>query len=254
MPGLTVDTSPRMTSQTSTSISRSQSQSRPGSPVRPPYSPITPTLESARLATATTSPPRPTYTHSQAPQTAIAQPPPAPITLDQNPDAIALRSAIAILQLQARNATADIQTLQRIKERAVADPETFAHALASGEVKTRSDPLFAPQREEDEEGDEEMQGAEDAKGWETIPRAQKVVRCPPINWSQYAVVGESLDKLHKDQQARPTEGTPQILQPDGSLTMGSDGLRRREDLGVAAQYQPGRDKIDRMGTRKGGKR
>ena len=61
-----------------------------------------------------------------------------------DPDAIALKSAISILQLQARNATADIRALQRIKERAVADPEAFARALASGEVASKPDPLVAP--------------------------------------------------------------------------------------------------------------
>jgi hypothetical protein len=273
MPGLTVDTSSsHMTSQDSSSVSQSQftSRSRSASPVRPPYSPITPTLEPARLATSATGAsqnaflPHATYTHSQAPQTAIAQPPPVPITLDENPDAIALKSAISILQLQARNATADIRALQRIKERAVADPEAFARALASGEVASKPDPLVAPPLEDsgDEEGEEGDEGIseldEDRKGkeknWGKLPTAQNIVRCPPINWTQYAVVGDSLDKLHKDQQARPTEGTPQILQPDGSLAYGSEGQRRREDLGVAAPYQPGKDKIDRMGTRKGGKR
>ena len=265
MPGLTVDTSSsHMTSQSSTSLSQSQlsSQSRSASPVRPPYSPITPTLEHARLATSGTAPsqnaflPHDTYTHSQPPQTAIPQPPPVPITFDENPDAIALRSAISILQLQARNATADIRTLQRIKERAVADTENFAKALAAGEVGSKPDPLLGlPQGDsDDEEGEEGVEKMSKEEDWGTLPRAQNIVRCPPINWTQYAVVGESLDKLHKDQQARPTEGTPQVIQPDGSLTFGGEGQKRREDLKLAAPYEPGKDKIDRAGTRKGGKR
>jgi hypothetical protein len=169
------------------------------------------------------------------------------------------------LQIQAHNATADIQTLHRIKGKALDDPEGFARALAAGEVATKSDSLFAPSQDdssedEDEEGEKveglegEGKGKEKVEKWGKLPRPQNIVRCPPINWMQYAVVGESLDKLHKDQQARPTEGMPQRLQPDGSLAFGGEGQRRREDMGVAAPYQPGKDKIERMGTRKGGKR
>jgi len=79
------------------------------------------------------------------------------------------------------------------------------------------------------------------------------VRCPPINWNQYAVVGESLDKIHKDLLERPSEGVPQRIGADGQLVPGGEG-QRREFLGVAAPYQPGRDKIEKMSTRKGGKR
>jgi hypothetical protein len=147
----------------------------------------------------------------------------------------------------------------------VADPEAFAKAVAAGQVVAKSDPLFAPSHEdsEDEEGEgkgEKMLGLEEnGKGrdekWGKLPKPQNIVRCPPINWTQYAVVGESLDKLHKDQLARPSEGMPQILQPDGSLTFGGEGQRRREDMGVAAPYQPGKDKIDKVGgTKKGAKK
>lgn len=150
------------------------------------------------------------------------------------------------------------------------DPEAFARALASGEITSKPDPLLVPsyddsshgpeQEDDDDEDikiggmDEDDKGKNEKKGWGILPTAQNIVRCPPINWSQYAVVGDSLDKLHKDQQSRPIEGTPQLVQPDGSLVHGPEGQRRREDLGVAAPYQPGKDKIDRMGTRKGGKR
>lgn len=177
------------------------------------------------------------------------------MAFDENPDALALRSAISILQLQARNATADIQSLQSIKERAVKDPEGFVRAVAAGDVKGKGDSLFAPSQDENEdEGIQQERVDKDGKTWPKLPTPQSVVRCPPINWSQYAVVGESLDKLHADQQARPTEGMPQRIGPDGQLSYGGDGQRRPADLGVAAPYQFGRDKIEKMGTRKGGKR
>jgi hypothetical protein len=171
-----------------------------------------------------------------------------------------LKSAISILQMQARNATADIQSLQAIKERAIRDPEEFARAIAAGDVKRKGDSLFNPPQDDVDMDDEEDEGIQreqmgkEGKTWPKLPTPQNVVRCPPINWNQYAVVGESLDKLHADQQARPTEGMPQRLGADGQLSYGGDGQRRPADLGVAAPYQLGRDKIEKMSTRKGGKR
>jgi hypothetical protein len=172
---------------------------------------------------------------------------------------------MAILQLQARNAAADIKSLQEIKERAMKEPEEFARALQAGELKTKGDGLFdfskedSDDEEEDEGKGEAMQvdgqagTVPKAKPWPKLPKPQNVVRAPPINWNKYAVVGESLDKLHADQQARPSEGMPQRLGPDGSLSYGGDGLRRA-DFGVAAPYSVGKDKIEKMSTRKGGKR
>jgi hypothetical protein len=197
------------------------------------------------------------------------------MALDSNPDALALKSAISVLQLQQRNATADIQNLQQIKERALEDPDSFAKALVYGNVKTKSDLLFAPSQDDDND-DNEDEGdtlntnsfttagtqkipAKDShtselKNWPALPTPQNIVRCPPINWNQYAVVGESLDKMHADQQARPSDGMPQRLGPDRQLSYGGEGQRRQFDMGVAAPYMPGRDKIEKMGTRKGGKR
>jgi hypothetical protein len=189
---------------------------------------------------------------------------------------LALKSAASILQIQARNAVKDIQALQRIKERALRDPEAFSRALESGELGTRLDPLYFPgedtDEDEDGDGDVEMEdgdlkvngakgekksnrkkGEEGREKWERLPTQQNVVRCPPINWNQYAVVGESLDKIHKDQLERPSEGVPQRVGVDGQLVPGGEG-QRREFLGVAAPYQPARDKIEKMSTRKGGKR
>lgn len=172
---------------------------------------------------------------------------------------------MSILQIQARNAENDIRNLARLKERALRDPEGFAAAVAAGKVQTKSDSLFNPSADDDDEDeDDEMEDAEPEsqaaaeerrqKEWGKIPKPQNVVRCPPINWQKYAIVGESLDKLHEDQKSRPTEGKPQIMGPDGQLRYGGDGVRRPADLGIAAPYQPGRDKIEKMSTRKGGKR
>ncbi|KAI0486235.1 hypothetical protein F4859DRAFT_469596 [Xylaria cf. heliscus] len=80
--------------------------------------------------------------------------------------------------------------------------------------------------------------------WAQIPKPQNVVRCPPINWSQYAVVGESLDKLHNEQVRRPAQGTPATLTPEGRFEFkGGDGKQERY-IGVAAPYAPGKDRLD----------
>ncbi|KGQ08758.1 hypothetical protein BBAD15_g5904 [Beauveria bassiana D1-5] len=157
---------------------------------------------------------RPTLAHTtqQTPVTLPLAPGPEPIDFDANPDTIALKSAIAVLQLQRQRATADIQALSRAKDEAVGDPEAFVRDLAAG----------------------------------------KVVRCPPINWSQYAVVGDSLDKLHAEQVARPTQGTPAAYIP-GHAGMyefrGGDG-RQETYQGAAVPYNPVKDRVDRKATSK----
>lgn len=198
-----------------------------------------------------------------------------PIKLDENPDAIALKSAMAILQIQARNAERDMRELMAIKERALKDPMGFAKALANGKVVTKGDKLFQPSRDDDD-GDDEVNDENDNdkddndesevidmdamdvdsrqpkdEPWGSLPTPQNVVRAPPINWQKYGVVGDSLDKLHEDQKKRPTEGKPQIIGPDGKLKFGGDGVRRTHE-GIAAPYTPGKDKIEK-GRKKGRK-
>jgi hypothetical protein len=186
------------------------------------------------------------------------------IKLDENTDALALKSAMSILQIQARNAENDIRNLARLKDRALQEPDRFMKAAETGDMQMNGDRLFNPTVEDDagEDDDNEMEDGDEAqangeaseKPWGKIPSRQTVVRCPPINWQKYAVMGQSLDKLHEDQQSRPTDGMPQIIGPDGQLRYGGDGTRRPADMGIASPYQPGRDKIDKMSTRKGGKR
>ncbi|KAH8591966.1 hypothetical protein B0O99DRAFT_597589 [Bisporella sp. PMI_857] len=275
MPALTVETSPNPHAQESPANSSFQSTSGSTSPIRPPVSPITPPLGATQPAA-----PRQTYTHSQPHQTTIPQPQPVPITLDENTDAIALKAAISILQIQARNAENDIKSLQRTKERALQNPGAFMKAAADGRVSMAGDNLFSPKADNsetldgEEEDEDKGEGASEPSSqttqdpatrmarkskdtetekWEKLPKPQNVVRAPPINWQKYAVVGESLDKLHEDQLKRPTEGRPQILGPDGKLQYGGDAPRRQTP-GVAAPYTPGKDKIAKAGKKKGGKR
>ncbi|KAI5205701.1 hypothetical protein E4T39_02803 [Aureobasidium subglaciale] len=66
-----------------------------------------------------------------------------------------------------------------------------------------------------------------SSGFPAVPLPQDVVRCPPIEWAKYNIVGESLEKLHLDQQTRP----------------GDDASSQRDSV-VAAPYNPFVDKLD----------
>ncbi|KAI1356501.1 hypothetical protein F5Y01DRAFT_267556 [Xylaria sp. FL0043] len=274
---------PREQQQQQQQQQQPQASSRSSSPVRPTYSPITPPLK------ATTFPPRPTYTHSShVDATAAPAPAPEPIDFDSNPDVLALKSAISILQMQRRKAERDMATLDHVKRSALAEPETFLQDLKSGRIHAEGGGLFAGDAR-DEESDRDSDSDSDGDGekpdqnreetrptqpqtssaaaaersnikpdpgakkagpppWASIPKPQNVVRCPPINWSQYAVVGESLDKLHNEQVQRPAQGTPAMLTSDGGFEFkggAGGGIGKQEPyLGVAAPYAPGKDKID----------
>lgn len=238
MPALTI----------STDMQRQNQSTRSDSPDRPPISPITPPLAATHLpgdssTSSTVVPPRPTYTHTQHPSQASSSIPPQPELIDfsSNPDVIALKSAISVLQVQKQRATADIQALSRTKDDAVHNPDEFVKDLLAGKVNTKSSQARGSHDEDDERRTEK-------KSWTTLPIPQDIVRCPPINWSQYAVVGESLDKLHTEQISRPVQGSPAILSPSGTYEFrGSDQPQQQAEvyIGVAAPYAPGRDKIDK---------
>ncbi|EPE36355.1 hypothetical protein GLAREA_05693 [Glarea lozoyensis ATCC 20868] len=255
-PGLTLDTTtpapPSLLQQPSTAVtSHTPSPLRQQSPLeRPPVSPLTPTKEKE---SPSAQPPRQTYTHpTQQPQVAIPLPPLEPIVFEDNPDVIALKSTIAILQIQARNATADIRTLKKVKERAVQNPKEFTDALVNGELGGQgpSVPMYHDYDSEDSEDEKPEGGEEGNRKWPTLPKAQNVVRCPPINWTQYAVAGESLDKLHNDQVARPNEGMPRKTGANGELVFQGDGLKRATDFGIAAPYSPLTDRLDKKPKKK----
>ncbi|KAF8847819.1 hypothetical protein BDZ45DRAFT_548525, partial [Acephala macrosclerotiorum] len=228
------------------------SSSRSASPVQaPPYSPITPTLSNAR----------PVFTHKLQPPP-VAMPPAPPIEIDfgSNPDVLALKATMSILQQQKRTAERDIKALSDTKERALRDPDAFTTALKEGRIGVRGDELLHPNGGDTDE-DEEMEDAEglakeeegsqavakvrDGDKWNPLPTSQNVVRMPPINWEQYGVVGNALDKMHRDQVARPPQGVPQRMGPDGQFHAGPSDGQRKEYPGVAAPYNPLKDKIEK---------
>ncbi|KAI0200097.1 hypothetical protein F4808DRAFT_430560 [Astrocystis sublimbata] len=271
-----------------------QPSAHSSSPARPTYSPITPPLN------ATTFPPRAALTHnSHVDATAAPAPAPEPIDFDSNPDVLALKSAISILQMQRRKAERDMASLDRVKSAALAEPSAFLRDLTAGQVRVEGEGLLvgsvrghghgdddgdsghssSESESESDDDDEEtkvniikdgvsvqpsqtqtqtqqasaetvnIKGEPNSQAtgpppWAQIPKPQNVVRCPPINWSQYAVVGESLDKLHNDQLRRPAQGAPATLAPDGQFEFNGGDGRQEPYLGVAVPYAPGRDKID----------
>ncbi|KAI1828089.1 hypothetical protein F4861DRAFT_490601 [Xylaria intraflava] len=262
-----------------TSREQNQPSPRSSSPIRPTYSPITPPLNPIA------SPPRPTYTHSSYVEATAAPPPaPKPIDFDSNPDVLALKSAISILQMQRKKAERDMATLSRVKSTALAEPEAFVRDLTAGRIGVEGEGLLTRSVKDDggdsgsdsdsdkekpqnntkpsldhpqpttAEGNPKLKPNPDSKTsgpppWASIPKPQNIVRCPPINWSQYAVVGESLDKLHNEQLQRPAQGVPAHLTPEGHFEFkGGDGGgtgKQEEYLGVAAPYAPFKDKINR---------
>lgn len=84
-----------------------------------------------------------------------------------------------------------------------------------------------------------------APPWINLPTPQDIVRCPPINWAQYAIPGEPLDRLHNEQRTQPTLGTPARLAADGTYeftgTPNPDDGKKVE--GVSAPFNPLRERV-----------
>ncbi|EDN04641.1 hypothetical protein I7I51_02080 [Histoplasma capsulatum] len=262
---------------------------RPGEPPRtpphPPYSPITPVLSHAPMLPSPSPmqqaiPPPSTFaatafslaTANPANTNALpvstpaasfmVEPAPIPISESDNPDVIALRSAISILQMQKQQALRDMKTLDQMKQAAVEHPEEFARELAKGNLASKAGDIFNPTALDDDEGehaggttaqvdasttsvrDEDAMDVhqQSLPSFGKIPTPQKVVRMPPINWAKYHIVGESLDKLHEEQRRRPTPGEPR-----------RDDVpprQRAPEHFIAAPYRPFTDNLEQpMKTR-----
>ncbi|OGM42067.1 hypothetical protein ABOM_008571 [Aspergillus bombycis] len=229
-----------------TQDNESNPNDRPGTPPRPPYSPVTPVfahLAPVQNASASNgapshpiippaSSPSPTSriggTAASLPTTpAVFAPEPAavPISESENPDAIALRSTISILQLQKQQSLRDIRTLERLKQAAAADPEGPGRFVN-----------FTHDEEEDDDDDDKMADSKEggASGLGTIPTPQNVVRMPPINWNKYQIVGEPLDRMHEDQRRRPSPGEARREEP----------AQRAPEHVLASPYRPLVDKLE----------
>lgn len=222
---------------------------RPPTPAAPPYSPITPLLTSTDLASGNDA-----YLHGP-PEDVPQPPPPVSFSESDNPDAMALRSAISILQIQRQQSQRDMKALEEQKKVALADVEGFVDAVAAGRVRTtRSGGLIVgptPSMEwedssdgsqgdnKDTGGDLDEEAVESAIGIMDIPGPQNVIRCPPINWAKYHIVGDPLDKLHDEQRRRPTVGQPHIDE---------EPTRTTEHV-IAAPYSPWTDRLPESSMR-----
>ncbi|KAI4189868.1 MAG: hypothetical protein LQ346_005031 [Caloplaca aetnensis] len=210
------------------------------SPHGPPYSPISPVMSNSLPLQGSQS----TIPLAEPRKRPLLE----PFSEIDNSDAIALRAAISVLQIQRQQALRDLKTLERQKHVAVADPEAFCTAVAEGRVKTQSSgvlgfqPAFDPSslgNVEDSDGEEEEEaGIATAEKpvtarFENFPGPQDVVRCPPINWAKYHVAGRQLDKLHEEQRKRPSNN------PIGN----NPSQAKAEEHIIAAPYNPFKDQL-----------
>jgi hypothetical protein len=105
----------------------------PGDEKPPPHSPISPKAVADKLAN---------MEPYNAPRVMARPPEPVSIAESDNPDVIALRSALMILQLQRETAKRDIKELAKLKDEAVQDPEGYVKELVrreqQGAQKTRN--------------------------------------------------------------------------------------------------------------------
>ena len=206
-------------------------------PRRPSFSPVTPTISHTSLASVDPS--------TNPPPQWIDEPEPLPVSLDENPDAIALRATISILQLQRQQSLKDIRALDKLKAAALHQPDKFVENLKAGKL-AKPDPGGIIDVDDDDDPDDhiaddttnlaevtEPASNSDVSQFGRFPNAQNVVRAPPINWDKYHVVGESLDKLHEQQRKRP--GSGDLVDGQGRL---------QPEHVVAAPYRPFVDKLD----------
>jgi hypothetical protein len=194
------------------------------SPTRPSYSPVTPTLPQSNLANHDTA------------ESRIDEPEPLPLSLDDNPDAIALRATLSILQMQRQQSLRDIRHLDKMKQEAMRNPKAFVDDLKTGKLQKPTQPNIAF---DTEESDEERKHEHSTSRFGTLPTPQNIVRCPPIEWSKYHVAGEALDTMHDVQQQYPgvtEEALARDLQP--------------QPHEIAAPYRPFVDRIEPRSTSK----
>lgn len=286
MPGLTNNTNqpPSLDRVTRDSLPKSH-PFYTASPTRPPVSPITPPLNPKKLDDAPSSSttgelrspappqqPQKIYRHpNQEAQEFIPLPVATKETvdLDDNPDAIALKNTISVLQIQRQTAISDMKTLQKIKKRALADPEGFADDLASGRIKTRAQGMMSykcgsesEDNEQDASGIKPVTDGTDsfASAWPELPTPQNIVEAPVINWAEYGVMGESLDKLHDEQMRNPVGLKPTRLDIDRRVSL-DEYAGTVSQRPILAATGPGGTiagkgtlVMEKMGTRRGGKR
>lgn len=192
---------------------------------RPSFSPVTPTLQDGPSLADFPKRKQPDF---------VDEPDPIPVSLDENSDAIALKAALSILLLQKQQSQRDIKQLEKMKAGANSEPEAFIDALKAGKL-SKAPPQALVDIEVDGDGSDDAEKADQTTtesdkpdhDFGQFPNPQNVIRCPPINWAKYHVVGEPLDRLHEEQRQRPEPGHPR-----------RDEYGRPPEHVIAAPYRP----------------
>jgi hypothetical protein len=194
----------------------------------------------------------------------MRQPPAVPISESDNPDAIALRSAISLLQMQREKSKRDIKALEELKNAAIRDPQGFARSLQAQRNSSVQNQVNAtgttqaPTPESDTssaegfiDGEQSTEGsghsadtfapvAEPTSKFPAIPQPQNIIRCPPINWAKYHIVGEPLDKMHEEQRRWPGSSEPPRTQNG----------HRAPPHAIAIPYSPFTDGVSNPGAKR----
>lgn len=149
-----------------------------------------------------------------------------------------------------------MKTLEGQKKVALADVEGFMDAVAAGQLRTTrsgglimgpnpsmewEDPTDGPQGDNNNKSGRESDKKAVARATVSmdIPGPQNVVRCPPVNWAKYHIVGDPLEKLHDEQRRRPTPGQPH---------MDEEPINTTEHV-IAAPYSPWTDRLPESSMR-----
>ncbi len=198
---------------------------------RPSYSPVTPPFPAGTSDVQAEKRQQPEF---------IEEPVLLPVGLNENSDAIALKAALSILQLQKQQSQRDIKQLDKMRAAASEAPEAFVDALKAGKLN-KAPPRSLVDLDDEAESDEEKPDNRVADSDKSerhcdfgqFPNPQSVIRAPPINWAKYHIVGKSLDKLHDEQRQRPEPGSPR-----------RDEYGRPPEHVIAAPYRPFVDKLE----------
>lgn len=125
----------------------------------PPPSPSPSEPEEFNLETPTSRTP----SHRPTEDTSTSTSPPAS-SLATNPDYLALKSSLSLLNIQHRQARTDMRTLLALKEQALANPAWFRNVLMTGGLN------------------------------KIVPGKQNIVRCPRVEWEKYGSLGLRLGR------------------------------------------------------------
>jgi hypothetical protein len=173
-------------------------------------------------------PPSPKETSESAnpPPQFIERPSAPPVNMDENPDAIAMRAALSILQMQRQQSLRDMRELDKMKAMAIKDPDGFVQHLRANQLTAA--PRDGVDVDYDLDANDASEVTESAKSkFPKFPAPQNVVRTPPIEWSKYGIVGEPLDKLHEIQRQYP-----------GWTPNASQQARKPKPHQIATPYKP----------------